>query len=233
MATASTLARSAALALAALAGAPLGAGPGRDQDRRDLRLHRPVRGRRLRGRGDRHPDRDRHGQRAGRRRGPQDHAGRGRCPVQGRGRDRRGRAPAQPGERRSDHGRLFERPLRAARPEGRRPEGVHVGERLRRVRGVQGQEPAVRVPAAGPQRPVRLGVLHLPQGEQRGEARHRARGPQGRDHPRGRALRLRRRRGQRGELREYGMEIVLEEGYARPRPTCRAWSPSCAARSPT
>ena len=49
-------------------------------------------------------------------------------------------------------------------------EEVHVGERLRRVGGVQGQEPAVRVPAAGPQRPVRLGVLHLPQGEQRGRS---------------------------------------------------------------
>ncbi len=40
--------------------------------------------------------------------------------VQGRGRDQRGRAPAEPGERRPDHGRVLERPLRAAGAEGRR-----------------------------------------------------------------------------------------------------------------
>ena len=42
------------------------------QDRRDLRLHRSVRRRRLAGRRARHQDRDRHDQRARRRRGLQD-----------------------------------------------------------------------------------------------------------------------------------------------------------------
>ncbi len=49
-------------------------------------------------------------------------------------------------------------------------EEVHVGQRLRRLGGIQGQEPPVRVPAAGPQRPVRLGILQLPPGEQRGRS---------------------------------------------------------------
>ena len=125
-----------------------------------------------------------------------------RCPVQGRGRDRRGRAPAQPGERRPDHGRLLERPLRAARPEGRRRRRSSCGptsaspRRCSRTRTCKYVfRPQVHSDQFG------WASCSLPQGEQRGEARHRARGAQGRDHLRGRALRLGRRRGQRGQLR--------------------------------
>ena len=71
-----------------------GARRSRHQDRHDLRLHRPVRRRRLQARGHRQQDRHRHGQREGRRRGPQDHHDRGRRAVQDRRRHQRGRAAA-------------------------------------------------------------------------------------------------------------------------------------------
>ena len=109
-----------------------------------------------------------------------------RCPVQGRGRDQPGRAPAQSGACRSDHGLLLQRLLRPALPKGRRREEVHVDQPLHRLGGPQGQEFDARVPGACPQRPVRLGVLQLPQRVQPKEDGDRAQGPEGRDHPRGR-----------------------------------------------
>src|SRR6187455_1138194 len=58
-------------------------------------------------------------------------------------------------------------------------------QHLRRLRGAEGQEAAIRVPPAGAFRPVRRGVLHLPVRERQVEARQGGQGPQGRDHQRG------------------------------------------------
>ncbi len=48
-------------------------------------------------------------------------------------------------------------------PEGRPGQEIHVGQRLHCLRGAQGQEPEVRVPAAGALRPVRRGLVRLPE----------------------------------------------------------------------
>ena len=117
------------------------------EDRRDLRLHRPVRRRRLAGRRPGHQDRHRHDQRARRRRGLQDRPHlRGR-PIQSRSGDQRGDPPARPGEGQPGDGPVLQRALRAAGAEGRRGQEVHVGERVHRLQRLQGQEPAVRVPS--------------------------------------------------------------------------------------
>src|SRR5262245_23028593 len=127
-------------------------------------------------------DRDRDDQRARRRRGLSHSPDLRRRAVKGRGGDQRDGAPDQPGEGRHADGGLLERPLRADGAKGRRREEVLLDERLRRVRGAQGQEPAVRVPAPGPFRPVRRGVVHVLERERGEEARHEARGPQGGHH---------------------------------------------------
>ena len=78
------------------------AGPAEgNQGRRDLRLHRRLRRRRLGSRGPRHQDRHRHAQRARRRRGLQDQRHLRRCAIQDRGRDQRGDAAARAGEGRT------------------------------------------------------------------------------------------------------------------------------------
>ena len=122
----------------------------------------------------RHQDRDRHDQRARRRRGPQDRRRVRRRAVEDRRRDQRGRAAAQRAEGRSHHGRLFERALRADGRQGRCREEIHVDQHLRRLGGVEGQEAAIRVPPAGALRPVRRGLLHLPRRERQGQARQGA-----------------------------------------------------------
>ena len=83
-------------------------------------------------------------------------------------------------------------------------------------------------------RPVRRGVLHVPEGGGEGEARQGAQGRQGRDHLRGRPLRRRRRGGQRERLQglrhggraEGGLRgdrarpvAARDEAQARPAPT--------------
>ena len=181
---------------------PAGGKPRRSryQDRHHLRPDRTVRRRRLQGRSHRQQDRHRHGQREGRRRRPQDHHRRGRRAVQdGRG-HQRGRTPAERGQGRPADGRLLERALRADGRQGRRCQEIHVGQRLRRLGGVQGQEPAIRVPPAGALRPVRRGLLRLHRRERQDQARQGGQGHQGRHHPRGRPLRRRRRHGQRGQV---------------------------------
>ena len=134
-----------------------------------------VRRRRLGGRRDRHQDRHRHAQRTRRRRGLQDQRPLRRRAVEGRGGDQRGHAAPRPGEGQPHHGRLLERALRADGAAGRRGEEVHVGERLRRLQRVQGQEAFLRVPAAGALRPVRRGLLQLRRRERQGEAEDRSR----------------------------------------------------------
>ncbi len=98
------------------------------------------------------------------------------------------------------HGRLFERALRADGRQGRRRQEIHVDQHLRRLGGAEGQEAAIRVPAASAFGPVRRGVVRVPRGKFQGEARQGSEGPQGRDHQRGRPLRRRRRDGQRVEV---------------------------------
>ena len=74
--------------------------------------------------------------------------------------------------------------------------------------------------AAGALRPVRRGLVHVPQRE-RQEASS-ARSPkdlQGRDHLRGRPLRRRRRRrATRPACKKSGMQVVLKEGYSATAP---------------
>ena len=63
--------------------------------------------------------------------------------------------------------------------------------------GIQGQELPLRVPRPDPFRPVRPGGGELHRRERQGQARDRAEGREGRDHPRGRAVRGRRCRRRR------------------------------------
>ena len=120
--------------------------------------------------------------------------------VEDRRGDQRGRAAAQRAEGRPDHGRLFERALRADGRQGRRRQEVHVDQHLRRLRGAQGPQAAIRVPPAGPFGPVRRSLVPVPRRERQVEARQGGEGPQGRDHQRGRPLRRRRRDGQRVQV---------------------------------
>ena len=147
---------------------------GRHQDRHDLRLHRPVRGRRLQAGRHRQQDRHRHDQReaaASRatRSSPIDADAQSKTDVAINEAERL----LNEAEGRPAHGRLLERALRADGRQGRRRQEVHVGQRLRRLRGVQGQEPAIRVPPAGALRPVRRGLLlvHRRERQERSSAR--------------------------------------------------------------
>ena len=108
--------------------------------------------------------------------------------------------------------RLLERAVRADGAADRLAQEVPVAERVHRHRGVQGQEAPLRVPAAGAQRPVRRLVLRLHQLLRQVQVRHRAEEHAHRDHPRGRPVRRRRRRGQRGAVQEARHEHRAEGG---------------------
>ena len=125
---------------------------------------------------------------------------RGRRAVQDRRRHQRGGAAAERRQGRPADGRLLQRALRADGRPGGRGQEVHVGQRVRGLGGLQGQEPAVRVPPAGAFRPVRRGVLLVRRRERQVQAQEGSEGRQGRHHPRGRPLRRRRRHGQRGQV---------------------------------
>ena len=130
-----------------------------DPHRHDLRPVRTVRGGRLGRLLGRHPDRDRSRQREGRRRRQvQGRAGQRRFPEQGRCRDQRGRAPDQPGEGRHHQRRVRQRPCGAARRQDRAAEEDPLDHHGGLDRGVQGQEPALRLPRADPFRPVWPGL---------------------------------------------------------------------------
>ena len=176
----------------------------RHQDRRDLRPYRRVRSRRLQGRGHRQQDRHRPRQREGRRRGPQDHHHRRRRPIQDGRCHQRGRAAAERRQGRPADGRVLERALRADGGARRCGQEVHVGQRVRGLGGLQGQEPAVRLPPAGPFGSVRRSFVHVRGRECQIQAQERDQGRQGRHHSRGRPLRRRRGHGQRGQVQGAG-----------------------------
>ena len=198
-----------------------GVRPGQgDQGRGHLRPHRPARRRRLQCLLPRHQVRDRHDQRARRHRGLQDQADLRRRAVQGRCRHQRDRAPAEPGEGRPDHGRVLQRPLRADGAEGRCRQEVHVGQRLRRFGGVQGQEPPAMcfAPQVHSDQFGEASCTFLERAGE-GQVRQGAEGLQGGDHLRRRSLRrpawpVRQRA---GAARSYGMQVVPEGRLCRHR----------------
>ena len=82
----------------------------------------------------------------------------------------------------------------------------------------------LRVPAAGAFRPVRRSLVHVPRRERQGEARQGGQGPQGRDHPRGRPLRRRRRAwATRPSARSSACRSCTRKAMRRPRPISPRW----------
>ena len=89
-----------------------------------------------------------------------------------------------------------------------------------RDRGLQGQEPALTssAPRSTPTSMAQAGD-ELPRRACQGKARHRAQGRQGGDHPRGRPLRHRRRRGRRAFMQgERASRSCVKEGYSATTP---------------
>ena len=176
-----------------------------DQDRCPVRPLRSLLGRRLpqllARREDDHRLRQREGRRA---RQVQDRAGRRRRPVEGRGRDQRGRAAAQRREGGRPRGHLLLRPRRPARGESRQAEEVPLDHHRHRRRGAQGPAPSIHVPAAGQRRLLRRELRGLRRALRAGQAEEARQGRARRHHLRGRALRRGRGRRQRGGGEEAG-----------------------------
>ena len=89
--------------------------------------------------------------------------------------------------------------------------------------------------AAGPLRPVRRGLLHLHRtSNAKAKLGKEPKDLQGRDHLRGRPLRRRASpRATRRRARSSACRSCSRKATRPPRPTSRRWSPSCAARAPT
>ena len=173
----------------------------RHQDRLDLRLHRPVRGRRLEAGVDRHQDRHRHDQREGRRRGPQDHRHLRRRAVQDRRRHQRGRAPARTRSKVDLLMGVYSSaqcvPMAAKVDAPRSSSGSTSASprRCSRTRTCSTCSARRSIPTSTARPPARSSP-RTPKSKLGKDAE----GHQGRHHPRGRPLRRRRRRGQRGRV---------------------------------
>ena len=104
--------------------------------------------------------------------------------------------------------------MRADGREGRRGEEVHVGECLRRLGGAEGQEPAIRVPAAGALGPVRRGLLQVRRRERQGKLGKEIKDVKvaiiHEDGPYGAGVAM----GNEATCKELGLQIVHKEGYA-------------------
>ena len=140
---------------------------------------------------------DRDVQRARRRRRPPRAGGDGRQPEPHRDRHQRGGAPARAGAGGGGDRHLLLRPRGAAGAALRAGAEDHVDHQRHLDRGAQGQELPLRVPPDGPFRPVRRRLRLAHPRARAGQARHGAGQGEARRHLRGRALRHRRRRGDR------------------------------------
>ena len=123
------------------------------------------------------------------------------------------------GQGRPADGRVLVRPLRADGAEGRRGQEVHVGQRLRRLRRVQGQEPAVRVPRrrctpTSSARPPAASSPRTPRRKLGKEPKDLKVAIIYEDGPYGVGVAT----GNEAKCKELGMQIVHKEGYAATSP---------------
>ena len=195
-----------------------GRGPGEEvQDRRDLRLFRPARRRRLQPARARRQDHDRPLHPEGPGRGLHDRGDLRRRAEQARGRHQRSRPPDRAGKGGHAARLLLLRTVRAGGRPGGAARQVHVDHHLHLHRRAGEPQLQERLPAAGDGPAFRHDRYRHDRLLLQGEVRQGAEGPSRGDHPRRWRLRRGRRPRQRGRRQEAQPERGAEGRLCRHR----------------